>query len=124
VSTHDAVVWYLRVEQERRGPVMVVTLAGRVSNRTCPALGDALAAAVNSPASGVVLDVSAIDYISSAGLRMVEHASARLTGIGRRFVVCGARGSVNVAFTLAGLAVTVTMEPSRERAELRAAGVA
>lgn len=103
---------------------MVVTLAGRVSSRTCPALGDALAAAMDSHADGVVLDLSAVDYISSAGLRMVEHASARLTGIGRRFVVCGARDSVSVAFTLAGLAATIIMEPSRERAELRAAGVA
>lgn len=84
-------------------------------------MGRALAAAMASPARGLVLDLSGVDYISSQGLRAVAHASKRLAEQGRAFVVCGLRDAVSVAFTLAGLATTLAIEASREPAVERAA---
>jgi stage II sporulation protein AA (anti-sigma F factor antagonist) len=121
VPNQDAVVWYLRVEQEESGSVIVLTASGRISSLTCSGLESALASAIASPARGVVLDLSNVDYISSPGLRAVASASTRLTGEGRMFVVCGLRDAVSVAFTLGGLAATVTMEPSRNAAIVTAA---
>ena len=115
------VVWYLRVEQEQSGSVIVVTASGRVSSLTCSGLESALAAAIASPARGVVLDLANVDYISSPGLRAVASASTRLTGQGRAFVVCGLNDAVNVAFSLGGLATTVPLEPSRGAAIVTAA---
>jgi anti-anti-sigma factor len=116
VPNQDAVVWYLRVEQERRGSVMVLTAAGRVSRLTCRQLETALAAATDSPVRGVVLDLSGVDYVSSPGLRTVESASTRLAAGGRRLVVCGVSDAVGVAFDLAGLGASLAMEPSLELA--------
>ena len=64
----------------------------------------------------MVLDLSGVDYISSAGLRAVQTAAFRMTASGRALVVCGLREAVSVAFDLAGLTGTVTVEESRERA--------
>jgi len=99
---------------------MVLTAAGRVSSLTCHRLETSLAIALDSPARGAVLDLAGVDYISSAGLRAVESASARLEAVGRRLVVCGVKDAVGVAFDLAGLGTSLAMEPSRERAVERA----
>jgi stage II sporulation protein AA (anti-sigma F factor antagonist) len=124
VPNQDDVVWYLRVEQEQTGSVIVLTASGRVSSLTCANLESALDAVIVSPARGVVLDLSKVDYISSPGLRAVASASTRLTGQGRVFVVCGLNDAVSVAFALGGLMTTVTIEPSRHAAIVTAAAEA
>jgi anti-anti-sigma factor len=98
----------------------VLTVTGRVSSRTSPELGRAFASALASPARGLVVDLSGVDYISSPGLRAVEHAKTRLAEQGRAFVVCGLRDAVRAAFTLAGLEGRLAIEPSRDEAVARA----
>ena len=120
MSHQDAVVWHLRVEHETTSALSVVTVTGRISSRTCPELGRALAAALASPARALVLDLSGVDYISSPGLRAVEHAKKRLAEQGRAFVVCGLRDAVSAAFTLAGVERGLAIEPSRNEAVARA----
>ena len=93
-----------------------MTVTGRVSHRTAPDLATALDSATGSPGSGVVLDLSGVDYISSAGLRAVETAASRMKGSGRGLVVCGLRDAVSVAFDLAGLTTAVAVEESRDQA--------
>jgi anti-anti-sigma factor len=120
VSHQDAVVWYLRVEHEKTNALSVLTVTGRISSLTGPELGRALASAIDSPARALVLDLSGVDYISSPGLRAVEHAKKRLAELGRPFVVCGLQDSLKAAFTLAGLEGGLAIEPSREEAVARA----
>ena len=115
-------VWYLRVEHDRAESVIVLTLAGRVSHRTCPELEAALSAAMTSGAAAVVVDLSAVDYISSPGLRALDAAATRLSADGRRLVVCGVQDAVSVAFDLGGLSATLAVAPSREAAVASAAG--
>jgi anti-anti-sigma factor len=116
VSHHDDVVWYLRIEREQAESVTLLTVSGRVSHRSGPALEDALNSAAASTARGVVLDLSGVDYVSSAGLRTIERTSDRLKQEGRAFVVCSLKDAVRLTFNLAGLDRLLTIEPSREAA--------
>ena len=116
MPNQDAVVWYLRVSQEPTKNVIVLTAAGRVSSLTAPQLETALDSAVASPARGVVLDLSGVDYISSPGLRAVDKASSLLAAAGRRLVVCGLTDAVRLAFGLAGLEPSIATEASTESA--------
>ena len=124
MSTPDAVLWYLRVKPDQSSGVRVLTVAGRVSHRTAPDLATALDSAAASPGGGIVLDLSGVDYISSAGLRAVEAAAIRMSATGRALVVCGLRDAVSVAFDLAGLTAAVAVEESREQAIERAGRMA
>lgn len=121
MSTPDAVLWYLRVEPDQSSGVRVLTVAGRISHRTAPDLATALDSAALTPGGGIVVDLSGVDYISSAGLRAVEAAATRMSATGRGLVVCGLRDAVSVAFDLAGLTAAVAVEESREQAIERAA---
>jgi anti-sigma B factor antagonist len=121
VPTPKDAVWYLRIGQDRVESVIVLTVSGRVSHQTSAELDAALAKAIASNASAVVVDLSAVDYISSPGLRALERASVTLAGDRRWFAVCGLQDAVSVAFELGGLTGTLTVEPSREAAIAAAA---
>jgi anti-sigma B factor antagonist len=119
VSHHDAVVWYLRVEHQNTSTVSVLTVTGRISSLTAPELERALVSSADSPGA-LVLDLTGVDYISSAGLRAVAGAAAAMAAGGRPFVVGGMTDAVSVAFALAGLEGSVTIEPTRDDAVARA----
>jgi len=62
-----------------------------------------------------------VDYVSSAGLRMLESAAAAAARDGRTLVVCAASAAVRIAVDLAGLAATITTTATREGAMALAA---
>jgi len=115
----DDVVWFLRLDERQIDGVRLLAAHGRLSNRTAPMLKSALDALGTAQGGGLVLDLAGIDYISSAGLRAVEHASQHLRAAGGMLVVCGLQAPVRVAFALAGLESQVVIEPSGEVAAAR-----
>jgi len=66
--------------------------AGRVGSAAAPRLADALADA-GRRSDRVVLDLSGVDYISSAGVRVIEQAATQSNAQGKALLVRGA-GSV------------------------------
>lgn len=121
MPTPKDAVWYLRIGQDRAGSVIVLTLEGRVSHRTCADLDAALAIALASQAPAVVVDLSGVDYISSRGLHALQRASAALASNRQGFAVCGLQDPVSMAFDLGGLTGSVAVEPSRDAAIAAAA---
>jgi anti-anti-sigma factor len=66
------------LDHTRFGDVVVVALKGRVDHATAEGLRDALRPVLDRCAAGadrVVLDLAAVDYISSAGLRVLMLAA-------------------------------------------------
>jgi anti-anti-sigma factor len=116
VPNQDDVVWHLRVAHERAEGVIVLTISGRVSSLNVGQLETALGSAVGDSVRGIVLDLSGVDYISSPGLRAVEKTSTLLAAAGRRLVLCGLTDAVRLAFSLAGLESSLSIELSRESA--------
>jgi anti-anti-sigma factor len=71
---------------------------------------------------GVIVDLRALDYISGAGLDVLDRAADLAADRRQSFVLCGLEGSVRIAFELAGLLVRMTVEPNLQRALITAAG--
>ena len=67
-------------------------------------------------AQQIVLDISALEYISSAGLRVVLAVAKRLSGAGGKFGLCGARGIVRETLDLAGIGSIVPVHDTVEDA--------
>ena len=79
--------------------VTLVAFAGKLDSNTSPQAQQALDAILAGGARKVVIDFTALDYISSAGLRVLLGAAKRLTGAGA--------GSGGGALRLFGLNETV-----------------
>ena len=121
MTDEDGTVWHLHVTEENIGEVLVLVVAGRISNATAGDLGRALARP-DSRLRGIIVDLSAVDYVNSAGLQQFEAAVAQMQGSHCELVVCGLRPVVNAVFQLAGSIPHLTIESSREAAIARLGG--
>jgi anti-anti-sigma factor len=100
--------------EEKVGGVTVVVVKGRIDSTTAPALGERLTASLAAPKVRVVLDLGRLEYISSAGFRILLLAAKRADEAGSRFVLCGVSGKVRQLFDLGGFLDLFTIVGSRE----------
>jgi anti-anti-sigma factor len=105
--------WPLRITQERREGVLVFRLAGRVGVTSAPALVAAVTDAVAREDRHLVLDLSAVDYLSSAGLNALEEAAERCAAAGGRLVLRSLSEPVRLALELGGLLTHLSRETDK-----------
>jgi stage II sporulation protein AA (anti-sigma F factor antagonist) len=98
-----------------RGEVLVLTVAGRLAAASCGELTQALMDAIGTGTRRIVVDLSGVDYISSAGLLALEAVAARMRAEGGALVLCGLTVPVRRALDLAGSLVDA-VEPSSDAA--------
>jgi anti-anti-sigma factor len=92
----------LRVEQE--GQIVYASLRGDIDMSNAGDLRGELSRATPNAALGLVLDLSGVDYLDSAGIHLVHHLREDLHSSGQRLALIIPEGSpVNAALRLAGL---------------------
>jgi anti-sigma B factor antagonist len=92
----------MQIAQETRSGWNIVSLTGRADALAAQELEDALDAA-SKVANKIAVDVSALDYISSAGLRSLLQGARAAQLHECEFVVCGPRDSVKNVFDVSGM---------------------
>jgi anti-anti-sigma factor len=105
---------------ERKEDVTVGTLSGEVDLSNASELERAIADAVPNSASGLVLDLSALSYIDSSGVRLVVSLAGSLKWRGQELVIAAPEGSAcRRVLTLAGIGGSVALEATAEEALAR-----
>ena len=92
----------ISVTEESRAGWQVLSVRGRADADAADSLESALRAAVEKHAK-VAVDFSALDYISSAGIRAVLQAARMAGGRESEFAVCGLSAPVKKVFDMSGL---------------------
>jgi stage II sporulation protein AA (anti-sigma F factor antagonist) len=111
--------WRPTVRSETIGPVMVLTVHGRLGEagvRDC-ALRAALTETKGTRA--LVVDISGVDYLSSPGLTLLEAIAADAAATGQALVVCGFTDPVRIALDLSGLSATLPCAATLDEAMAR-----
>lgn len=80
----------------------IYSIKGRVDSTTAGNMEQALKDVFNVAGSRVVVDFSALDYISSAGLRVVLMLAKRAKQAQGRLVLCGLSPQVREVFEISG----------------------
>lgn len=93
-----------RTEQD----VTIVALAGHLDSNTSPEAQAALDAILAGGVAKVVIDFSALDYISSAGLRVLLGMAKRLKG-GGALRLFGLNETVREVFEISGFATILAV---------------
>jgi len=104
----------MELREEKVGGVSVVEVKGRIDSATAPALAERLTANLEAANVRVVLDLSRLEYISSAGFRILLIAAKRADETGSRLVLCGVAGKVRQLFDLGGFLDLFTIVGARE----------
>jgi stage II sporulation protein AA (anti-sigma F factor antagonist) len=114
--------WHLQISREERDGVSVFTVRGRLGTLSSGDLIETLAGAIRAGARRFVIDLSDVDYVSSAGLLALQAVWGRLLVADGDMVLCGLTEPVRTALELAGLLDQFTEVPSRQDALARLAG--
>ena len=88
---------------------LAVLVTGRLGAPTCGGLASALDEMVAAGDVRLLVDISGVDYLSSAGLVVIEQTAARVKGLGGLLVLCGLREPVRVSFEVSGAAAHLTL---------------
>ncbi|WP_334174960.1 STAS domain-containing protein [Pseudoxanthobacter sp.] len=82
--------------------VLVASLTGRLDSTTAKELETALLERIAAGETRLVLDFARLDYISSAGLRVVLLAGKRTSAAGGRTALSGLGTSIRAVFEISG----------------------
>jgi anti-sigma B factor antagonist len=105
----------MEIIEEVLGEAVVLAPQARVDSATAKAFEDKVVAAVGSGAVRVVVDFSGLDYISSAGLRVVL-VGAKMTKAPRKFVLCGMKPGIREIFDMSGFSRILAIHADRATA--------
>jgi anti-anti-sigma factor len=96
--------------------VVVLEVNGRVNSQTAPALGERLTTALAGSEPRVALDVTAVDYLSSAGLRVLQIALGQARANRGKLVLYGLNTRVQDVFQISGFNTILTVCATRAEA--------
>lgn len=105
----------MEIKVESFGEATVLVPVARVDSATAKAFEAKVLQVVNTGAARIILDFSEMDYISSAGLRVVL-VGAKMTRAPRKFVLCGMKPHIREVFDVSGFAKILSIQPDRATA--------
>jgi anti-anti-sigma factor len=98
----------MQISTRTSNDIHIVAIAGRLDSTTSPEAQKSLDAVV-AGAKKVVLDFSQLDYISSAGLRVLLGAAKHLRASGGKLGMFGLNQSVKEVFEISGFATILSV---------------
>ena len=100
----------MKIEITQTNESVVATIAGRLDTVTSSEFEKTLTPYFSSPGLELVLDCTAMEYISSAGLRVVLMAHKSLAANGGRFIIRNLSKEVRSIFDMIGFSNILTIE--------------
>ena len=112
----------MQIAETRENGAVVVAPTGRVDSTTSDQLERHLSALVASGERRIVVDFSHVEYISSAGLRVMLVLAKRMKDARGAVALCAMGDPVRHVFELAGFMPLFAVDGSRDAAVRRVGG--
>ena len=106
----------MQISETRQEGVVIVAPVGRIDSTTSPALDAHLLGIARDGQHRVVIDFARVDYISSAGLRVMLSLAKRTKEARGKLALAGLGDSVRQVFELAGFLPLFVVEATGEAA--------
>jgi len=106
----------MEISEDKSGDIFILRLKGRLDSITSNKLEERFLALLDKGEKKVIVDLSQLDYISSAGLRVLLMVSKRLQGAHGRIVLSSMQARVKEVFDIAGFSSIFTIFHSHEEA--------
>lgn len=104
------------ITEERKDKVLVLAVEGRLDSSTSAQLEKKLLAVMDSGETYLILDFASMDYISSAGLRVLLMAAKRIGKAEGKLVLAALSANVKEVFDITGFTDIFIIAESREEA--------
>ena len=104
------------IHEDRKDGFLVLGLEGRLDAVSSKMFEEKILALVDGGERRIVIDLSRLDYVSSAGLRVFLVASKRLTPVGGKVVLCSVQEPVKQVFDIVGFYSIFSILNSKDEA--------
>jgi anti-sigma B factor antagonist len=102
----------MEIIETKEKDISVFKLNGRLDSNTSPSLEKQLAGAMEDGAKNMIIDFADLDYISSAGLRIILKTTKDLRRSDGDIVLCAMQDYVKEVFEIAGFDSFLPIVPS------------
>ncbi len=110
------------VTTERLENVLSVDVKGRIDGSTAVAFEEAVRSAVEETDRALIMDFGELDYISSAGLRVILLTAKSLQSQDAKLVLCGLSDSIREVFKISGFDKLLQIHGTKAEAQASVGG--
>ena len=102
----------METKVEEKGDVTVVHVEGRLDAASSPQLESRINAIIDAGHFKMILDFAGVDYLSSAGMRLMLSVSKKLKAVEGKLVACTINDEVMEVIKMAGFDRVLEIYPS------------
>ena len=106
----------MEIIETKQNGFLIFKLKGRLDSKTSPDFEKRIFEAIESGSNSIIVDFEDLDYISSAGLRVVLKATKNLKRSEGRFVLCSMKDYVKEVFEISGFDTFLPIVPTLDEA--------
>jgi anti-sigma B factor antagonist len=106
----------MEVTEKKQNEVSILGLLGRLDSNTSPDFEKKLFAVIEDGNKSVIVDFDGLDYISSAGLRVLLKATKELKRTDGKIVLCSMKDYIKEVFEIAGFVTLFPIVSSKDDA--------
>lgn len=92
----------MEIIEKKQDDVCIFMLNGRLDSNTSPALEERILEAISSGTNKMIIDFAALEYISSAGLRVLNKATKQLKHNDGMLILSSLQDYIREVFEIAG----------------------
>jgi|MudIll2142460700_1097286.scaffolds.fasta_scaffold335348_2 anti-anti-sigma factor len=92
----------MEITESKAGTALIFSLSGRLDATTSGQLEKAVVERVQAGANRILFDLSKLEYISSAGLRVLAMTLKQVSATGGGMALCALREPVRMVFDVSG----------------------
>jgi anti-sigma B factor antagonist len=100
----------MEIKNQKEGDQLTINLVGRLDTNTAPELEKELETLIDDSVKTAILDLKELDYVSSAGLRVILGLQKQMSGKSGSLTVRGANESIIEVFEMTGFLDILNVE--------------
>ncbi len=106
----------MKIDKFTKGDVTVVVPHGSLDIDTRKLFKDVLIGLIDTEATAILVDLSAVDFMTSTGLSVLLWTAMRLEEVDGKFAVCSLNENVMRVFEISGFYKIMNVHPSVDSA--------
>ncbi len=106
----------MEIFEKRENGIAIFSLNGRLDSNTSPEFDEKITDSIENGARFIVVDCKNLDYITSAGLRILNKTAKKLKQLDGEIVLCSMEDYVKEVFEISGFDTFLPIVPDLETA--------
>ena len=102
----------MTIQTKKEATALIVTITGRMDTVTAPEYEKKFSELITAGETFFIVDFEQVDYISSAGLRVLLATAKKVKGVSGKILLANIKGGVKEVFDISGFGTLFPMHDS------------